>query len=281
MKRVHSGLVLILALGLVWMGCDSDDGGSKDNGVTQDVPQQDPGGTTDTGVDTTPVEKVTFKAQVQDNLSKQPMAGAQVTVMDNDTGEATAMTTTADAEGMVTFELEKGRLYGFRSVLVDCKDTYVWNVSLELPEGEEYETIWLLSEMGFVSAAALAGFTPDPTKSIIAGALYWVNDAGAEEYVSCGTIKTDPEAEYRYFSTTTGYPAPLATVQTTGAGKAEGRYVAGNVPAGHVELSGYNKDGSVKWASEMLWTKADSVAISNLYVDRTQFTTNPSPATCD
>jgi hypothetical protein len=261
-------------MGLIVAGCESDDNETTDTGMTQDM-GQDPGTTTDEGSDTVVVEKVTFTAQVQDNLTKAPMADVLVTVMDNDTGEPTTMTATSDDDGMVSFELDKGKLYGFKSALVDNKDTYVWNIPSELPAGVDYEIIWILSDGGFASAAALAGFTPDPAKAIIAGALYFLNDAGVEEYVACGTIKTDPEGEYRYFSTVTGYPATLEDATYTGGGNAEARYVAGNVPAGHVEMSGYNQDGSVKWASLMLWTKPNSVCISNLYVDRTQFSANP------
>lgn len=281
MNRLHLAFVVLLSMGLMFAACESDDNGTTDPGTTQDV-AQDPGTPSDPGeADVPVVEKVTFKAQVQDNLSKQPKEGALVTVMDNDTGEPTTMTATADADGMVEFELDKGKMYGFKSALADNKDTYVWNIPSELATGVEYEIIWILSETGFGMAAALAGFEPDPAKAIIAGALYWVNDAGEEEYVACGTIKTDPEGEYRYFAAATGLPAPLEDVTHTYGDKAEARYVAGNVPAGHVELSGYNLDGTVKWASLMLWTKPDSVCISNLYVDRTEFPTNPTPATCE
>jgi hypothetical protein len=277
MNRLHLAFVVLLSMGLMFAGCESDDNGTTDPGTTQD-----PGTPSDPGEGDVPVvEKVTFKAQVQDNLSKQPKEGALVTVMDNDTGEATTMTATADADGMVEFELDKGKMYGFKSALADNKDTYVWNIPSELPTGVEYEIIWILSETGFGMAAALAGFEPDPAKAIIAGALYWVNDAGEEEYVTCGTIKTDPEGEYRYFAENTGLPAPLESVTSTGGDKAEGRYVAGNVPAGKVTLSGYNKAGDVEWATLTLWTKADSVCISNLYVDKVQFPANPSPATCE
>lgn len=224
--------------------------------------------------------KVTFRAQIRDYLSKEAKIGVLVTVIDNDTGEATAVTATAAAEGMVEFELDKGRMYGFRSTLADHMDTYVWNIPSELPAGIDYEIIWILSDVGFGMAAALAGFTPDPAKATIAGGLYWVNDAGEEEYVECGTIKTVPGGEYRYLSGTTGLPAPLDQVPHTFGDKGGARYVAGNVPAGNVTMMGHNLDGTVKWAELTLWTKPDSVCISNLYVDRTQFTTNPTPTDC-
>jgi hypothetical protein len=278
MVRVRLAAVALMAIGFLFVACDSDDG-STDTGMTNDVvADQGPG---DTGADTTVVEKVTFRTEVLDNLSKEPKPGALVEVVDNDTGVLTGMSATADAEGFVEFELDKGKMYGFKVSMEDNKDTYQFNIPSEVPANPGYETVWILSQAGFTMAAALAGFAPDPTKSIIAGAIYWVNDAGEEEYVSCGTIATEPAGEYRYFSGTTGLPAPLEQVPATAANKGEGRYVAGNVPAGRTTLNAFNKSGSVEYGEVMLWTYADSVCISNVYVDRAAHATNPSPATCE
>lgn len=60
MNRLHLAFVVLLSMGLMFAGCESDDNGTTDPGTTQD-----PGTPSDPGEGDVPVvEKVTFKAQV-------------------------------------------------------------------------------------------------------------------------------------------------------------------------------------------------------------------------
>jgi len=245
-----------------------DPGPTPDPGSTPDQGPTDPGVTPDQGGP----EMVTFKAIVKDNLTKELLKGAKVTAYDNETGEATQYSATSGSDGTITMELPKGTgKMGFKVSLQGYKDTFQFNIAIDT--GEQ-ETLWSVSENGYKMAAALAGFTPDPTKAIVAGAIYWVNDQGEEEYVGCATITSDPAGEYRYFGDT-GLPAPLAQVPETTTGKGEARFVAGNVPPGKCTLKAWVKGQEVGSAS--LFTFADSICINNIY---TQGTSNPTPADC-
>lgn len=261
-------------------GTTADPGPGQDPGTTTDPgPVQDPGPTTDPGpipdpgpLDPGTVEKVTFKAVVKDNLTKEILKGATVVAYDNVTGEATAYQATSGQDGKVTMELPKaaGKM-GFKVSLAGFKDTYQFNIAID--SGVE-ETLWAVSVNGYNLAASLAGFTPDPAKGIVAGAIYWVNDQGDEEFVGCATITSEPAGEYRYFGDT-GLPAPISQVPETTTKKGEARFVAGNVPPGACTLKAWVKGQEVGAAH--LFTFADSICIANIY---TEGTSNPTPADC-
>lgn len=239
------------------------------------------GGTDIGGVDTA-VQLGTFKAVVKDNLTKAVIEGAEVTAIDNDTGVMLEYKTISDAQGNIEMQVPAGILIGFRVTADLFKDTYQFNIESDAKD----EEIWAVSINGFEMAAGLAGFEPDKTKAVAAGAIYWVNEAGEEEYVSCGHVIADPEGEYRYFSETTGLPAPLAEVPNTMAGKGEGRFVVGNVPAGKVTLTTYFGDDPASAdnfiGSAHFFAYPDSIAVTNVYADKSKYPAeNPAPATCE
>lgn len=248
------------------LACGSDNGTEGDTG----------------GLPDTSVQLGTFKAVVKDNLTKAVIEGAEVTAIDNDTGEMLEYTTMSDAQGNIEMQVPAGILLGFRVTADLFKDTYQFNIESDALD----EEVWAVSINGFEMAAGLAGFVPDKTKSVVAGAIYWVNEAGEEEYVSCGHVVSDPVGEYRYFSETTGLPAPLAEVPNTMAGKGEGRFVVGNVPAGKTVLTTYFDDDPASTekfiGTATFFAYPDSIAITNVYADKDKYPAeNPSPATCN
>lgn len=262
--------VLVLAFAL--LGCKSEEeGGPTDQGPQQDLAQQDQ--VQDLAQqDQTAPEMVTFKATVKDNLTKELLKGATVVAYDNETGQPTQYQAVSNDQGKIEMQLPKaaGKM-GFKVSLSGFKDTYQFNIAIDT--GAE-ETLWAVSEGAYSVAASLAGFTPDPTKAVVAGAIYWVNDQGEEEYVGCATITTDPPGEYRYFGDS-GMPAPLAQVPETTTGKGEARFVAGNIPPGKCIIKAWVKGKEV--GSATLFTFADSICINNIY---TVGTSNPTPADC-
>lgn len=275
MKTLRA-LVCALAMGFGVLACGDEKGtgGTQDQGPVEDQgPTQDPGPGQDLGPqDPGSPEMVTFKAVVKDNLTKEILQGATVVAYDNETGEATQVQATSGQDGRITMQLPKaaGKM-GFKVSLTGFKDTYQFNIAID---SEQEETLWAVSVNGYNMAAALAGFTPDPAKAIVAGAIYWVNNQGEEEFVGCATITSDPAGEYRYFGDT-GLPAPLAQVPETTTGKGEARFVAGNVPPGKCTLKAWVKGQEV--GSATLFTFADSICINNIY---TEGTSNPTPADC-
>ncbi|NOZ02035.1 MAG: hypothetical protein GXP54_09130 [Deltaproteobacteria bacterium] len=265
MRTFKTVTVLVALAAMFATACGSDSGSGTDNGVTTD----------------TTVQLGTFKAVVKDNLTKAVIEGAEVTAVDNDTGELLEYKTVSDAQGNISMQVPKDILLGFRVTADLFKDTYQFNIDSNAQD----EELWALSINGFQMAAGLAGFEPDKTKAVAAGAIYWVNEAGEEEYVSCGHVIANPEGEYRYFSETTGLPAPLTEVPNTMAGKGEGRFVVGNVPAGKVTLTTYFGDDPTSTDNFIgkahFFAYPDSIAITNVYADKDKYPAeNPSPATC-
>ncbi|MBL6975851.1 MAG: hypothetical protein ISR64_08985 [Deltaproteobacteria bacterium] len=279
--KLIPGLVAMTAVFALACGSDSNGGGT--DVVADPGKPNDPGPTIDQGKTDTPMQMVTFKAVVKDNLTKAVIEGAEVTAIDNDTGDMLTYQTLSDGQGNIAMEVPADHeLLGFRVTADLFKDTYQFNIDSDAQD----EEIWAVSVNGFEMAAGLAGFVPDKTKSVVAGAIYWVNEAGEEEYVSCGHVVADPAGEYRYFDEFTGLPAPLADVPHTMAGKGEGRFVVGNVPPGLVTLTTYFGDDPASTddfiGTAKFFAYPDSIAITNVYADKDKYPAeNPSPATCE
>jgi len=228
------------------------------------------------------VDLVTFKAVVKDNLTKAIIEGAEVTAIDNDTGEMLEYKTVSDAQGNISMQVPAGMLLGFRVTADLFKDTYQFNIDSDAQD----EELWSVSLNGFQMAAGLAGFNPDKDKTVVAGAIYWMNSLGNAEYVSCGRIVSFPSGEYRYFSETTGLPAPLNEVSHTEAGKGEGRFMVANVSPGKTTLTAYFGDDPTN-ANQFIgqaqfFAYPDSICIANVYADKNKYPSiNPSPVECD
>ncbi len=286
MSRVHA-LVLAAIVSWTW-ACESGDSGkdtstgpdvAADTGGGQDLPATDLPAT-DLGTPDTPPVMGTFQATLIDFQSKDPVEGALVKVLDNATGLPTGQEVRSKANGLVELQLPKGIRVGFLASGADAKPTYQFNIDSEAQD----ETLWLVSELTYNVAPALAGLTVDPTKGIVAGGLYFFNDKnqdgrideGEEEKVGCGTIETTPAGEYRYFNPTTGLPASLEAAPTTS--KNLSYFLAGNVAidqSGKVTVTA--KVGTTVVGTVDIFVQPDSICISNIYADTPA---NPTPGDC-
>ena len=270
MKRIILCTILLAATMAFALALGCDDGGSSSSEPAED--------TTAPPVDTG--ESMNFIGMVEGfGMNGQLVSEVTVELFDNETGEGTGTIQVSDADGYVTFPgLEKGKLYGFKCTLDNYKTTFVWNIEAGL---EAEETIWIVPNTVFQMALGLAGLTQDDKKSVVAGAVYWLEDNGDETGIGCATVTSEPATEdIRYMAEGNGLPTTLENQSATGCSNTEGngRYVAGNLPPGQVTLTAVSEAGDVI-GSTTLWSIKGSIAVSNIYPDDT-VTKNPTPGDC-
>ena len=270
MKRLTLSTVLLASAMIFAMslGCDSGgDGGGTEPAEDTAQPAED---TTEPEGDAGPVgEKMDFVGMVEGfGMDGQLVAGVTVELFNNDTGKGTGTTQVSDGDGYVTFkDLEKGKMYGFKSTLDNYKTTFVWNIEAGLIAEE---TLWIVPNTVFQMALGLAGLTQDDSKSVVAGAVYFLKNNGDEEGIGCATVTSDPATEdIRYMAEGNGLPTTLENQAATGCSTTEGngRYVAGNLEGGiQVTLTAFDSEAN-PIGSTTLWSIAGSIAVSNIYPD--------------
>lgn len=271
MKRmIYTTILLAAALAFsLSLGCD--DGGGTDPAPAEDT----------TPEDTEPSDFVQFKGAVEGfGMNGNLVVGVTVEIFDNTTGKGTGVTAISDADGYVAFaDLEKGKTYGFKSVLENYKDTFVWNI--EAGKDAE-ETLWIVPNSIYQLALGMAGLVQEDGKSVVAGAVYW-EDAGDELAVGCATVTTESgDGDVRYMeSGGGGLPTTLEVQPTTACDGTvgNGRFVIANIPAGQATTTATSEAGD-EVGSTTLWSIADSIAVSNIYADDT-VTEDPTGTCCE
>ncbi|MBM4370168.1 MAG: hypothetical protein FJ098_00840 [Deltaproteobacteria bacterium] len=302
MKRMTVCAVLLagaLAFAMV-AGCDSGGGGGGGGGDDTTPPPEDTAGGDDTtpppedtagGVDTDPGtdtlvedqgggEPVDFAAAVEGfGMDGNLVAGVTVEIYDNATGEATGVKQVSDESGKVVFPgLTKGKLYGFKCTLENYKPTFTWNNEVGIIDEE---TIWIVPNTVFQMALGLAGLQAQPGKSVVAGAIYWLDGQEVEHAVGCATVTAEPATDdIRYMDADNGLPTTIENQPATACAgtKGNGRFVAANLEPGQATLTAVDGDGGTIGAT-VLWSIADSIAVSNIYANP-DVTENPTTAAC-
>lgn len=269
-------IVMALFLALSFAACesDSDDKGTEDTTTAEDTNTAGDGA----GGDTAVADK-SFTGILIDFKSKTQIAGATVTVLDNDTGEpmkdaaGVVMETTSGAAGEVAFTFP-GTLdkVGFLAVLDGQKDTY----QFQLPADGVEETLWSVDTQTYVGAPALAGVAQEATLGVLAGGIYYVNADGEEEAIGCATADTDPAGgEVRYFGAS-GLPTTLD--KQPSVNPAIPYYLIANIPVGKTTIKAFDSEGN-EIGDTFIHSVAGAICIGNIYANDT-VTTNPTPATC-
>jgi hypothetical protein len=256
-KRIGvAGLVLSMAIFLVFSGCGDDGGGEAAfRGKLIDFKSG--------RAEEKPVPKITIKAI--DNGTGQPLAGFEAV---------------SDASGMVKFDgLPAGKV-GFLAVGEpgESVDTYQFNIESVTPEN--YEILWIVDLGTYQMGPGLAGIDLDTSKGVAAGAVYWVNPQNQEEIVGCATVKADPESgDVRYFGDG-GMPTKLTSEDPENGrdstNKLNGYYLIGNIDPGPVKIDAYVNNepkGNVEFV-----TFGESICISNIYLGGDS---NPQPQDCE
>ena len=203
-------------------------------------------------------------------MTRLPIDGAKIQVLDNTTGEDLPIGAISDS-GAVTISGIPASVtqIGLRNSLTPGnKNTYQFNMDAEA----QNEVLWLVSEATYTLAPSLAGITLDTTKGVIAGGLYFVNDQDEEETVGCGTVTTTPAGDIRYFDDT-DMPTTIANRDSTNP--LNGFFLAANINTGTTTVSATVEGNNV--GSTTIITYPDSICISNIYVTTA---TNPEPANC-
>jgi hypothetical protein len=275
MKRIILSTILLSAAMIFALALGCDNGGGD--------PAEEPAEDTTAAEETAePGDTIDFVAMVEGfGMNGQLVADVTVELFNNDTGESAGVTKISDGDGYVTFPgLEKGKLYGFKCTLDNYKPTFVWNTEAGLMAEE---TIWIVPNTVYQMALGLAGMVQKDGHSVVAGAVYWLDDGGEEIGIGCSTVTCDPATEdIRYMAEGNGLPTTLENQSSTGCSDTEGngRYVAGNLPAGQqVTLTATSEAGEVI-GSTTLWSIADCIAVSNIYPDDAE-AANPTGACCD
>lgn len=270
-SMLYTTILLATALAFsLSFGCDN--GGGTDPAPEDTTPEPE---------DTEPSDLIQFKGAVEGfGMDGNLVANVKVELFDNATGKGTGVTTTSDADGYVVFaNLERGKLYGFKSVLENYKDTFVWNI--EAGKYDE-ETLWIVPNSVYQMALGLAGLVQEDGKSVVAGAVYWEDDAGEEHGVGCATVTSDPATDdVRYMAAGNGLPTTVENQAYTACEGTEGngRYVVANIPAGSVTLTAISEAGDTI-GDTVMWSIADSIAVSNIYMND-DVTANPTGGCCD
>ncbi|HOI09069.1 MAG TPA: hypothetical protein PK313_01205 [Myxococcota bacterium] len=272
-------------------GCEGDSGtttdpgsGPVDHGNPSDPGVQPDNGSTDDG---TPPGR--FTGQLVDFQSKVGMEGVDVTVLDNDTGEPLDPVRfppfKSGVNGLIDLPLDPGMMVAFKANGKDKSGVWTFKDSFQynIPSDAQNKRLYAVNVITYSTAPKTAGIIVDKTKGILAGTVYWKNEAeGTEEFVGCVTIEalvadgssTTPQGEVRYFSPDTDMPTPLtkATFTTTGE-EGTSRYIIANLPVGQYRIVA-SIDGTVVSDEIVLRAAADSIAISNIYLEGD---TNPTP----
>jgi len=222
-----------------------------------------------------------FTGALIDYLSKVPVQGLTVTVLDNVTGAPLPgfdPVVSGTGEINVTFTgLPVGKV-GFK---VDAKagtpgteDTYQFNID----SSAQGETLYSIDSQTYAMAPAAAGLTLDPTKAQVGGGFYWIKPDGEECPVCNGTVEAytggTQSGEIRYINDQ-GLPATLETLPAIN--ETNGFYLAANLDPGAIEMRGLGADGA-KVGSSVFPAFANSFTISNIHVDEGA---TANPGTCE
>ena len=303
----------VLAFSVV--ACGGGDGGDEDTAQPADTTQ--PGDTTqpDTAQpDTTPADvpadtacptgnaaailgtDKSFTGVLIDFQTRKPLGGATLHILDNASGRETGETVTSTADGVVMAQFKAGvSKVGFKVVMAGQRDTY----QLHYKADGQNETLWSVSNGTYVAAPALAGISIDEAKGILAGGLYYTNDAGEEEGVGCAQIRVLSEADPEAFATgnirymnDAGLPTTLD--KQDGVNPQVPFFIVGNIPETKDECG---NDAPVTVTAQMngtaigdtyVFSKAGAIFIGNIFTYTADtapegvapVTANPQPAGC-
>jgi hypothetical protein len=278
-SSISSALFLLGALSL---GCgdDSGDGGGDTNGD----------GGTDTGKSYTstlvgitatnadaPI-LVSHRVELLDGEEK-PLNPALVSMTSSVDGKVT-LTPTADAKSIYVTGV------GPAGGMTSTYDTIVANHNWD-----SGESLLRISSAGTLSVAeTTGGFTANPDRAAVSGAVYWTTDGkqrkgavGCAKLFLDGASAPDEDAAQRYVAMS-GLPGKLADQPHTFPGR--GQFYIGNLKTGNHTIKATLEDGTVLGEKSFYVGKTRAMAASPtksiLYQIAIDITapTNPTPATC-
>jgi len=216
----------------------------------------------------------TFTATLTDFQTKGIVENVNVEVYDDETGEATGIKGKTDANGKVA-------LTGIPASKVTIgimskKANYLQTLQYHFTANATDEKILIVSQSTVSLIATVLGVTPDDTKGVAAGGVFW-GDRSCSTPIGCATVTTDPAgAEPVHYFDDTGFPTK--TRDALGTNKLDGLFTVINTTPGKVTITA--TVGTANASSVLPNLPAHTLAISNVYFDKATYTTDPTPATC-
>lgn len=280
-------LLLVAALSLtigVVMGCGDDDDDDDDTGDDDDVDDDDTGDDDtsdddviddddddDTGDDDI-IEPGKIGGTTKDNKSLALLKGAEVNLVDDETGDLLGVSGFSDAEtGYIIldvpldYELDT---IGVKVTFDGYMDTFQYHFNV----GVTNEDFYGISE-SLVAAMAilLPGVSIDPEKGHAAGAVYW-GDPTDETPIGCAMISMDPAQDEIHYMNNLGIPFPGR--DEDGTNPLDGKFAALNVDPGGPYTITSDVDGE---EVSVLLPKvvANSVNIASIYYNKTDYPEQP------
>ena len=280
MKIKLIGFVILgIAAAAFYMACSSDSttdagtaadtgGGGNDTGTPEDT-----GTTEDTGTADAGGGGQTFSATLTEFLSKQPVEGVTVEAYDDTTGQPTGIKGTTDAAG--AFTLTGIPAAAAKIGIMAKKAQYLPTLQYHFAANATAEKVLIISQQNVSVIAAVLGTTLDAAKGVAAGGAFW-GDRTSSEPIGCAIASTDPTGGEIHYMNDSGTPS--TDRDTLGTNKADGLFVDVNTTPGKITVT--MTVGTATESSVLPSLPAGTLAISNVYFDKTKYTTNPTPATC-
>ncbi|MBZ0272348.1 hypothetical protein K8I61_09945 [bacterium] len=266
---------------------DDDDGGDDDDDDDDDVGTGEPG---------------TLSGFVHDFQTKQPVAGALVEVLNDETGEPfdpPIEATSPSGDAKVSFDIPEGHdQVGIRVSKEGATDT----VQFHFDVGLANEEFLLIANATRELVALSLGIELDLTKAVMAGGVYY-GDPIDEDAIGCAEVSFDPDDGQNVFYF--GPDAlPTAARNVTGDTPANGQgtnpgydgkgqaisyYVSLNKEIdSNITLTGrvYDDEGtgtvenSVEETGLMPRLYPNTASIANVYYSRDDYDSNPTRPWC-
>ena len=256
--------VVFIATSALWVGCGDDDDDDSDD------PDPD-----DDDDDTGPSqgEKGSLNGCVHDFLTKQPVQGATVKLLDDTTGDELGIEKVSPSgDGCITFEIPEG--VDQVGVLV-TRDGYYDTLQYHFDNGLTGEEFLFVSDSTASLIELALGMNMDPTKGHAAGGLYYGNPTD-ENPIGCNVVSFDPgdgDTHYMGFDDIPNVDRDTTDDPNTSSGKGvnpgNGYFVSVNETSNiQVTISatvGVNNPLTKTTVIPNL--PADSIAIANIYFD--------------
>lgn len=197
-----------------------------------------------------------------------PVVGAEVAILDNNTGQPTGLSGETDQDGTVEFHIKAGQVF---AVSVK-KDPYIHRYFFDVRGEWGFLDVGMLRVELIDMVANQIGLSWDRTKGIVAGQVVFPSEQG-DESVGCAVVESDKGGPIRYWDPVEDMPTTLDKAPMTS--KKNSNFLVANVPPGPVNLT-------VKVAGQTVATRtAFSFEGALISVDIAVVTaTNPTPPDC-
>jgi len=268
---------------------DTVDDDAGDDDINDDDTIDDDTADDDTNDDDT-IEPGTIGGTCLDFLSESPIPGAAVEALRDDTGASFDPPVTAVSNSTGDVQLTLPAEYDLTYVAIKLTaDNYKATFQFHFTVGATEGRFLGVSNTTVSLIAALLGLTVDPTKGHAAGGVFW-GDPSDETPVGCAEVSLNPTSGTFYYMDDLGLPTHDRDITTPGdpqngegTNPQNGYFWGLNANPRTHAAGGYqltaNADGNVG-NSSLPKLDADSMAISNVYFSKTDYTSNPQGDWC-